>query len=211
MLCPPSQPVTVIAVTGVHVRDTATAQVAVYRRPVRAAKVTAVLIIERCRTVLTERWRYITKKRESLTPASSRTRHNIPAPLYLSDNITRTSQMTCTSRNTAQFSRAPWRGRRKVCGDFGAQLREFNGQDDHVYLLVEYPPKVAIAGLVNSLKGGPARWLRSEFTGRVSRHIRHGHLWSPSHFAASRRGAPAEHHPPVHPNSKGARLPQLPD
>jgi NTE family protein len=114
--------------------------------------------------------------------------------------------MTCTSRNTAQFSRAPWRGRRKVCGDFGGQLREFNEQDDHVYLLVEYPPKVAIAGLVNSLKGGPARWLRSEFTGRVSRHIRHGHLWSPSHFAASRRGAPAEHHPPVHPTSKGARF-----
>ena len=32
---------------------------------------------------------------------------------------------------------------RTVCGDFGAELREFNGEDDHVHLLVEYPPKVA--------------------------------------------------------------------
>jgi len=59
-----------------------------------------------------------------------------------------------------------------------------------VHLLVEYPPKVAVAGLVNSLKGVSARRLRSEFTGRVNRHIMHGHLWAPSYFAASCGGAP---------------------
>jgi putative transposase len=79
---------------------------------------------------------------------------------------------------------------RKVCVDFGAALREFNGEDDHVHLLVEYPPKVAISALVNSLKGVSARRLRSEFTGRVNRHIMHGHFWSPSYFAASCGGAP---------------------
>jgi REP-associated tyrosine transposase len=79
---------------------------------------------------------------------------------------------------------------RKVCGDFGAKLRQFNGDDDHVYLLVEYPPKVAVSALVNSLKGVSARRLRSEFTGRVNRHIVHGHFWSPSYFAASCGGAP---------------------
>ena len=42
---------------------------------------------------------------------------------------------------------------RKVCGDFGAELREFSGEDDHVHLLVDYPPKVAVSALVNSLKG----------------------------------------------------------
>ena len=35
---------------------------------------------------------------------------------------------------------------RKVCGDFGAELREFNGEDDHVHLLVEYPPKIPCPG-----------------------------------------------------------------
>ena len=41
----------------------------------------------------------------------------------------------------------------KDCADFKAQLIEMNGEDDHVHLLVEYPPKVAIPNLVNSLKG----------------------------------------------------------
>ena len=79
---------------------------------------------------------------------------------------------------------------RKVCGDFGAELHEFNGEHDHVHLLVLYPPKVAVAALVNSLKGVSARRLRAEFTGRVNRASMHGRSWSPSCFAASCGGAP---------------------
>jgi putative transposase len=79
---------------------------------------------------------------------------------------------------------------RSVCEDFGAELAEFNGQDNHVHLLVTYPPKIAISALVNSLKGVSARRLRSEFTGRVNRYSMHGHFWSPSYFAASCGGAP---------------------
>ena len=79
---------------------------------------------------------------------------------------------------------------RKVCDDVGAQLRKFNGEDDHVHLLVDYPPEVAVSALVNSLKGVPARRLRPEFTGRVNRHIMHGHFWSPSYLGASCGGAP---------------------
>jgi putative transposase len=55
---------------------------------------------------------------------------------------------------------------RKVCADFEADLREFNGEADHVHLLVNYPPKVSVSALVNSLKGVSARMLRSEYTGR---------------------------------------------
>jgi len=79
---------------------------------------------------------------------------------------------------------------RKVCADFGAGLRDFNGEADHVRLLVDYPPKVAVSALVNSLKGVSARRLRSEFTGRVNRASMHGHFWSPSYFAASCGSAP---------------------
>lgn len=79
---------------------------------------------------------------------------------------------------------------RKVCGDFEADLREFNGEPDHVHLLVFYPPKVAVSALVNSLKGVSARMLRSEYTGRVNRAAMNGHFWSPSYFAASCGGAP---------------------
>ena len=81
---------------------------------------------------------------------------------------------------------------RKVCDDFGATLTEFNGEADHVHLLVHYPPKVALSGLVNSLKGVSARRLRTEFTGRVNRAIMHGHFWSPYYFAGSADGAPLQ-------------------
>jgi putative transposase len=79
---------------------------------------------------------------------------------------------------------------RDVCAVMGAELVEFNGEDDHVHLLVRYPPKLAIPVLVGRLKGVSAHYLRQEFTGQVDRHITHGHLWSPSYFAASCGGAP---------------------
>jgi putative transposase len=78
---------------------------------------------------------------------------------------------------------------RKVCGDFEADLREFNGETDHVHLLVNYPPKVSVSALVNSLKGVSARMLRSKYTGRVNCTRMNGHFWSPSYFAASCGGA----------------------
>ncbi len=79
---------------------------------------------------------------------------------------------------------------RKACGDFGAGLREFNGDTDHVHLLVNYPPKVPVSALVNSLKGVSARMLRSQYTGRSNPARMNGHFWSPSYFAASCGGAP---------------------
>ncbi|WP_092977112.1 IS200/IS605 family transposase [Actinopolyspora lacussalsi] len=74
----------------------------------------------------------------------------------------------------------------KVCADFGATLSECNGEDDHVHLLVEYPPQMAVSKLVNSLKGVASRRLKQHFRMRTYR----GHLWSPSYFAASCGGAP---------------------
>jgi REP element-mobilizing transposase RayT len=49
---------------------------------------------------------------------------------------------------------------------------------------------LGLSALVNRLKGVSAHYLRKEFTGRVSQHLMHGHLWSPSYFAASCGGAP---------------------
>lgn len=77
----------------------------------------------------------------------------------------------------------------KVCRDFGAELVECDGEDDHVHLLVEYPPKVALSKLVNSLKGVSSRRLREIRPEIVGRYWR-GALWSPSYFAASCGGAP---------------------
>jgi putative transposase len=78
----------------------------------------------------------------------------------------------------------------EVCDSFGAELVEFNGEHDHVHLLVHYPPKVALSTLVNSLKGVSARLLRKEYGAHVRKYLWRGHFWSPSYFAASCGGAP---------------------
>ena len=79
---------------------------------------------------------------------------------------------------------------RDVCADFGAQLTEFNGETDHVHLLVHYPPKVALSRLVGSLKGVSARRLRQEFPDLVRHYWRANKLWSGSYFAGTVGGAP---------------------
>jgi REP element-mobilizing transposase RayT len=43
---------------------------------------------------------------------------------------------------------------RAVCTGFETELVEFNGENNHVHLLVNFPPKVALAKLVNSLEAG---------------------------------------------------------
>tara|TARA_B100000780_G_scaffold278671_1_gene253093 strand:+ start:1897 stop:2313 length:417 start_codon:yes stop_codon:yes gene_type:complete len=80
----------------------------------------------------------------------------------------------------------------KVCVDFEAELVEFDGEDDHVHLLVNYPPKVAVSSLVNSLKGVSSRMIRKKNYPSVKKKLWGGALWSPSYFAGSCGGAPIE-------------------
>ena len=80
-----------------------------------------------------------------------------------------------------------------ICNKFDAQLVEFDGEEDHVHLLVLYPPRVAISILVNSLKGVSSRMLRKNFD--IFKKSYWGDsvaLWSRSYFAASVGGAPIE-------------------
>jgi putative transposase len=79
----------------------------------------------------------------------------------------------------------------QVIRDVCADLREFNGED-HVHLLVHHPPTIAVSRQVNSLDGVSCRHLRAEHTDQINRARTHGHLWSPSNFAASRGAAPQE-------------------
>ncbi len=78
---------------------------------------------------------------------------------------------------------------RDVCRDFESDLVEFNGENNHVHLLVNFPPKVAIAKLVNSLKGVSSRRIRQEFPDLRRHYYRANKLWSGSYFAGSLGGA----------------------
>lgn len=77
-----------------------------------------------------------------------------------------------------------------VCRDFEAELIEFDGEDDHVHLLLNYPPKVAISKLVNSLKGISSLLIRKKNYPSINTKLWGNALWSPSYFAASCGGAP---------------------
>ena len=75
-----------------------------------------------------------------------------------------------------------------ICFNFEAELKEFNGEVDHVHLVVNYPPKYSVSSMVNSLKGVSSRLLRQEFDKLREKYWK-GVLWSPSYFAGSCGGA----------------------
>jgi putative transposase len=52
---------------------------------------------------------------------------------------------------------------RAVSADFNTELVEFNGEHNHIHLPVNFPPKVTVAKLVDSLKGVSSRRMRQEF------------------------------------------------
>jgi len=63
-----------------------------------------------------------------------------------------------------------------VCKDVEAALVEFDGEDDHLHLLVNYPPKVAISMLVNSLKGVSSRMIRKKIIRALPRSCGAAHF-----------------------------------
>ena len=78
----------------------------------------------------------------------------------------------------------------KVCSDFESELVEFEGEDDHVHLLINYPPKFSVSSLVNSLKGVSSRLIKKREYPSIQSKLWAGSLWSPSYFAGSCGGAP---------------------
>lgn len=82
-----------------------------------------------------------------------------------------------------------------VLDEFEAELLEYNGEQDHVHLLVSYPPKHSVSAIINSLKGVSSRRLKTEYP-ELSQFWSiaksKNALWSPSYFASSCGGATIE-------------------
>jgi putative transposase len=78
---------------------------------------------------------------------------------------------------------------RDVAKKMDFQILEFNGEADHVHALIEYPPKLSISQIVNSLKGVSSRMYgKAGFKKPYDKDA----LWSPSYFVSSVGGAPIE-------------------
>ncbi|WRH67535.1 MAG: IS200/IS605 family transposase [Planktothrix sp. GU0601_MAG3] len=65
------------------------------------------------------------------------------------------------------------------------KLIEFNGEDDHVHLLFQYHPDIALSNLVNNLKSVTSRKLRQEFSDYLSSFYWKDVFWNGSYFVAS--------------------------
>ncbi|WP_448379881.1 IS200/IS605 family transposase [Gloeomargarita sp.] len=67
------------------------------------------------------------------------------------------------------------------------EVLEFNGEADHIHLLIAYPPKWSISEMVNALKGvSSRRYGQARFPKPYGKTA----LWSPSYFVSSVGGAP---------------------
>lgn len=78
-----------------------------------------------------------------------------------------------------------------ACEKLDCRILEFDGEKDHVHLLVEYPPKLAISVLVNNLKSTSSRRVRFLNT-QIPRLSKGAALWSRSYFSCSVGGATIE-------------------
>ena len=78
---------------------------------------------------------------------------------------------------------------RETCEQMGGELLEFNGEHDHLHLLVSYPPKTSLSNLAGKLKGKAAYHLRREFAPELKTKLWGAHLWSPSYCAVACGGA----------------------
>lgn len=77
--------------------------------------------------------------------------------------------------------------------EMGGTLEEFDGERNHVHLLIQYPPKWSISTIVNNLKGRSSRLLRRDMPDVKKKYWSDGSaLWHRSYFAGSVGGAPLE-------------------
>ncbi|WP_338110700.1 IS200/IS605 family transposase [Rosenbergiella nectarea] len=70
-------------------------------------------------------------------------------------------------------------------------ILEMDGEEDHVHILVAYPPKLSVSVLVNNLKSISSRRVRILNT-NLQKASNSGVSWSRSYFACSAGGATIE-------------------
>lgn len=80
-----------------------------------------------------------------------------------------------------------------TCAKWDCQLVEFNGEPDHVHLLIEINPKAQISTLANNLKTVSSRLIRKEFPERCTKfYYDKAVFWKIGYFVSSTGGANLE-------------------
>ena len=81
---------------------------------------------------------------------------------------------------------------RETTEQMDSNLLDFGWEDDHVHLMLSYPPKLALSNLVGKLKGKSSYILRKNYWPQLRKKLWGQHLWSSSYCVVSCGGAPLE-------------------
>lgn len=76
-----------------------------------------------------------------------------------------------------------------VAKSLNCTLIAFNGEADHIHVIIEYPPKLSLSKLANAFKGTSSRRYGQA---ELPKPKGGKSLWSPSYFASSVGGAPLD-------------------
>ena len=78
----------------------------------------------------------------------------------------------------------------RLAKQWGCDLLEFNGEPDHVHLLLSMNPKITPSVFVNNIKTVTSRLIRRDFQKELIKFYRKPVFWSRSYCILSCGGAP---------------------
>ena len=74
---------------------------------------------------------------------------------------------------------------RQVCLDYFSELIEFEGETDHIHLLVKIVPTVKVSDLVRSLKVRTSDYILNLEIPELRKSLWANHLWSSGYYVSS--------------------------
>jgi putative transposase len=78
-----------------------------------------------------------------------------------------------------------------TCQKWKCTLEDFQGDEDRVYLLIDFPPEVQLSKLVNNLKTVSSRLIRKEFKACIDNFCKDA-FWHGTYYIASCNGMTIE-------------------
>jgi len=78
------------------------------------------------------------------------------------------------------------------CQKWSVELIEFNGEEDHVHLLIDAHPSMDLSKFINSIKTVSSRLIRKEFQAHVEKYYWKPYFWTRAYCLLTTGGAPIE-------------------
>lgn len=69
--------------------------------------------------------------------------------------------------------------------EMNTKVVEFNGESDHIHVLISCKPTHYIPDIVQRMKGVSSRILMLQYPNELKRKLWGGHIWNPSYFVAT--------------------------